>query len=352
LRVVSGGSGYTSVVTIKFTGNGTGASAGAYITGGVITGLYIRSDGSGYTYPRTIEVIGGGGSGAVIEDITPFRPYYSIFMEEIQDVKQTAGQSLIRIADTLEDANNGVYIPNAGLSSDFRGKAISVTFLYGWKDATYENTPQYEENFDPNELDFSNFNATKLGASAIEFGAFLVNTSGLIGINSGSFPFPNFYWPGISFSGYYDRLEIVSLSPLKIKYSGATFYSYNSYLIGYTISGLVSPDNFHFPDFNASRQYGFKCDVNIEEIVDEFVEEALPVEFNQILQNVEYIQTSNLIRSRKPMEMINPERCEHIGKVIDRKDCNCPKKWVRECDVHGKTDWKNCMQCKDFKVSE
>ena len=52
------------------------------------------------------------------------------------------------------------------------------------------------------------------------------------------------------------------------------------------------------------------------------------------------------------MQMINPEQCEHIGKVIDRKNCNCPKQWVRLCDVHGKTDWKKCMQCKDFKVSE
>ena len=98
--------------------------------------------------------------------------------------------------------------------------------------------------------------------------------------------------------------------------------------------------------------FGFQCDVIIEEVVNEFIEEALPVEFNEILEGVQYIQTSNLMNSRKPIEMINPENCEHIGKVIDRKDCNCPKKWVRLCDVHGKTDWKKCMQCKDFKVSE
>jgi hypothetical protein len=107
-----------------------------------------------------------------------------------------------------------------------------------------------------------------------------------------------------------------------------------------------------FDSFVGLSMPGFQCDIVMEEVVSEFIQEALPVEFNQILENVEYIQTSNLMNSRKPMDMINPEQCEHIGKVIDRKDCNCPKKWVRLCDVHGKTDWKNCMQCKDFKVSE
>ena len=113
-----------------------------------------------------------------------------------------------------------------------------------------------------------------------------------------------------------------------------------------------TPPNLTLINANGQCFWGFQCDIIMEEVVDEFIEEALPVEFNQILENVEYIQTSNLINSRTPMQMINPEQCDHIGKVIDRKDCNCPKKWVRLCDVHGKTDWKKCMQCKDFKVSE
>ena len=276
--------------------------------------------------------------------------YYSIYMEEIKDEKQTAGQSLIRIATTLQDANDGVYIPNVGLAYPYSGKSLTVTFLYGWEDSARTNAPQYEEEFDPNGLDFSNFNADKIGASASEVGEFTVNTSGLIDIyGSSNFPVPSFYWQGIYYFGY-DRLEVISLSPLIIKYVGTRFLSQSSKT--YTISDLVTPDNITVPDFSASRKYGFMCDMIVEEVVDEFIEEALPVEFNQILENVEFIQTSNLMNSKMPMQMINPEQCEHIGKVIDRKDCNCPKKWVRLCDVHGKTDWKKCMQCKDFKVSE
>ena len=276
--------------------------------------------------------------------------YYSIYMEEIKDEKQTAGQSLIRIATTLQDANDGVYIPNVGLAYPYSGKSLTVTFLYGWEDSARTNAPQYEEEFDPNGLDFSNFNADKIGASASEVGEFTVNTSGLMDIyGSSNFPVPSFYWQGIYYSSY-DRLEVISLSPLIIKYVGTRFLSQSSKT--YTISDLITPDNITVPDFSASRKYGFMCDMIVEEVVDEFIEEALPVEFNQILENVEYIQTSNLINSRTPMQMINPEQCEHIGKVIDRKNCNCPKKWIRLCDVHGKTDWKKCMQCKDFKVSE
>ena len=157
--------------------------------------------------------------------------------------------------------------------------------------------------------------------------------------------------PYLYFNGY-ERIEIVSLSPMKFKYVKSNFQSI--YAPGnpfYSIS-YSSPSSPVVSSFYAERGFGFQCDVTYEEVVDEFIQESLPVEFNQILDNVQYIQTSNLMNSRKPMQMINPDKCEHIGKVIDRKECNCPKKWIRLCDIHGKTDWKNCMQCKDFKMSE
>ena len=188
-----------------------------------------------------------------------------------------------------------------------------------------------------------------------------------------TFLFPNLpiYLENFQFTGsagYTDpnineNFEIISLSPLKIKYHKMKFDNFhNADALGnfsnFYYNFSTTNINVTFPwsnvesNLNGALFFGFQCDVIIEEVVDEFIQEALPVEFNQILENVEYIQTSNLMNSRKPMEMINPEQCEHIGKVIDRKDCNCPKKWVRLCDVHGKTDWKNCMQCKDFKMSE
>lgn len=101
----------------------------------------------------------------------------------------------------------------------------------------------------------------------------------------------------------------------------------------------------------STGNYGFMCDITIEEDIDEDQQNSLPPDYNQILEFKKSITTDSPF-FKKPMQMINPEQCEHIGKIIDRKDCNCPKKWVRLCDVHGKTDWKQCMQCKDFKVSE
>lgn len=352
--VTNGGSGYTTAPTVVISGGGGfGATAYASISNGQVIAITRYYLGSGYTTEPTVTISGGGGSGARAV-YAAFNPFYSIYMEEVKDEKQTAGQSLIRIATTLQNSLDGIYIPNVGLASPYNEKSLTVTFLYGWKNSAKEDAPQYEEEFDPNELDFFNFNADKLGASAIEVGEFTVNTSGLIDLSTNSmFPVPQFYWPKIYYSSY-DRLEVISLSPLIIKYIGTRFLSENN-LTGfktYTISDLVTPDNITVSDFSVSRKYGFMCDMIVEEVVDEFIEEALPVEFNQILENVEYIQTSNLMNSRTPMQMIDPEKCEHIGKVIDRKNCNCPKKWIRLCDVHEKTDYKQCVQCKDFKVSE
>jgi hypothetical protein len=475
--VTNGGAGYTSVPTVTLSnGGGTGASANATISGGKVVSVNVRTKGINYTSNKTVVISGGGGSGATAVDIS-FTPFYSIYMEEIKDEKQTAGQSLIRIATTLENANNGIYIPNVGLETLYKDKSLSVKFLYGFKDLGLTNAPKYKD-FDPNSLDFSNPNADSRGISYNLLGPELKFEDAEISIFTNyynqyddflvSWSNPNAPYYGSSFyeptsiRNYndlkkpdYEKIEIISLSPLKIKYIGSKFkyfwsganprlypiinlttgkvtsiywgnnsptgfgfdttpyiyipppysysnipapfgiqakasatifgtsvvsiemtnqgseYNYNN-AFGLYYSNTKSYQNKFYEINNSSTiypvpivsfiygvaglvynaNYGFMCDMVVEEVVDEFIESALPVEFNEILENVEYIQTSNLMNSRKPMEMINLENCEHIGKVIDRKDCNCPKKWVRLCDVHGKTDWKKCMQCKDFKVSE
>ena len=305
--------------------------------------------------------------------------YYSIYMEEIKDEKQNAGQSLIRIATTLQNANDGIYIPDVGLETQFKNKGLTVKFLSTHKDLSKLDAPRYD-GFDPNSLSTANQNANDRGIAYSVTGAFTTPITQEINIRmnpliSSSSPYylPSTY-PLINFgllmnyqansnttsplSSYlfnqfffYDRLEIISLSPLKLKYVNMKFV-YNDAVDVKQYNLQYTPPNLTLINANGQCFWGFQCDIIMEEVVDEFIEEALPVEFNQILENVEYIQTSNLINSRKPMQMINPEQCEHIGKVIDRKNCNCPKQWVRLCDVHGKTDWKKCMQCKDFKVSE
>jgi hypothetical protein len=392
--VTNGGSGYTSVPTVTLSnGGGTGASAYARISNGKVISVTVGNKGINYTSNKTVVISGGGGSGATAVDIS-FTPFYSIYMEEIKDEKQTAGQTLIRIARTLQDANNGIYIPNVGLETLYKDKYLSVKFLYSFKDISKDNLPRYQ-NVNLNDPVASNVNADIIGGYYSKEAQWKTDFNGTL-----EFSFSYYSGLQISFkdkatSAYIQKynyssfqsvnnffseqgqsfLEVISLSPLKIKYRNLTFdgyggqyYNYNffygMYNPGFQINDgnpqntpkinmtAMLPFSSVFDSFIGLSMPGFQCDVIIEEVVDEFIKEALPVEFNQILENVEYIQTSNLMNSRTPMQMINPEQCEHIGKVIDRKDCNCPKKWIRLCDVHGKTDWKTCIQCKDFKVSE
>lgn len=48
IRVVSGGSGYTTAPSVTITGDGTGATATATITGGSVTGITMTNIGTGY----------------------------------------------------------------------------------------------------------------------------------------------------------------------------------------------------------------------------------------------------------------------------------------------------------------
>lgn len=65
INITSGGSGYTSVPKIVITGGGgSGATANATVTNGVVTAITITSGGSGYTSDPAIAIVSG--SGAVI----------------------------------------------------------------------------------------------------------------------------------------------------------------------------------------------------------------------------------------------------------------------------------------------
>ena len=62
VKMVSGGANYT-YATVSFAGTGTGATAGAFISGGKIIGIYMTTNGSGYGAGTTI-LISGDGTGA------------------------------------------------------------------------------------------------------------------------------------------------------------------------------------------------------------------------------------------------------------------------------------------------
>jgi hypothetical protein len=91
IQIVSGGSGYTSVPTILIYGDGTGATATAEVTNGVIKNINIISQGSGYTQ-AIVTVTGGGGSAASLipilsGNIIQLRSYY--YVNNIKTILQT-----------------------------------------------------------------------------------------------------------------------------------------------------------------------------------------------------------------------------------------------------------------------
>ena len=65
IYVINGGSSYSSVPTVAFSGGGgSGATATAVLTSQTVTSITITNIGSGYTTIPTIAISGGGGSGA------------------------------------------------------------------------------------------------------------------------------------------------------------------------------------------------------------------------------------------------------------------------------------------------
>ena len=63
IKVVNGGSGYTSAPTVTIDGDGSSAAATAFVSGGQVTKLEMSNRGSGYQF-ASISFTGGGGSGA------------------------------------------------------------------------------------------------------------------------------------------------------------------------------------------------------------------------------------------------------------------------------------------------
>jgi hypothetical protein len=67
ITISSGGTGYTSAPTVTLTGDGTGATATAFIDGsGVVNSIEITNPGSGYTSAPAV-VFAGDGSGAAAD---------------------------------------------------------------------------------------------------------------------------------------------------------------------------------------------------------------------------------------------------------------------------------------------
>ena len=64
LALTAGGTGYSSVPTVGFTGGGGSGAAATAIISGVVSSLALGQGGTGYGTGTTVSITGGGGSGA------------------------------------------------------------------------------------------------------------------------------------------------------------------------------------------------------------------------------------------------------------------------------------------------
>jgi hypothetical protein len=62
ILMYDGGAGYTTAPTVRIEGNGSGASAIAYISNGVVSGVRVVESGSGYTGAVRVSLVGGNGA--------------------------------------------------------------------------------------------------------------------------------------------------------------------------------------------------------------------------------------------------------------------------------------------------
>ena len=87
MNIDDGGSLYTSVPTVTIAGGGgTGATAVASISKGVVTGITITNPGSGYTSTPNIFITGGGGSGAAATPTFGGLPAWKIVIDPRTDL--------------------------------------------------------------------------------------------------------------------------------------------------------------------------------------------------------------------------------------------------------------------------
>ncbi len=48
-------------------------------------------------------------------------------------------------------------------------------------------------------------------------------------------------------------------------------------------------------------------------------------------------------------EIVRRVECVHLGRVVDRLDCNCQMRWLRQCELHQLTSLQACQSCPDYE---
>jgi len=123
--VIAGGSGYTAptITAIDPVGTGSGATFSATLSGGVITGISVLTEGQNYAGGTYLQITDSTGSGAVgapqITNIVTFRTSASVF-------------SSGNVGDVIKIGNNNAsLLPSTGIAASGGGKAVITSYISG-----------------------------------------------------------------------------------------------------------------------------------------------------------------------------------------------------------------------------
>lgn len=113
IEIVSGGSGFTGVPSVKFEGDGSGAAATASISGKVVR-IDVTNGGSGYSsLPEVSFTGGGGGEGAAASaSFAPVeaRSYVYTYVSDFGTIKEESGPSPAVVVENVSTETSSVVI--------------------------------------------------------------------------------------------------------------------------------------------------------------------------------------------------------------------------------------------------
>lgn len=124
VNIILGGSGYTAptIQAVDPTGQGTGATFTAGLSGGAITSVSVTAAGTGYQAGTQLVVTDATGSGAVLQavvtNIITFTASASVF---------AAGD----VGKVIRIGNNNAAVTNAGVTVTGGGKAVITSYVSG-----------------------------------------------------------------------------------------------------------------------------------------------------------------------------------------------------------------------------
>lgn len=106
INLISGGFGYADPPTVTITGGGgTGATAVAYISNGVVIAIQLTNAGRNYTSIPTVTITGGGGEGALATAVLPIS---FTGKQSLEECKFYAVTDEFNVYKCLDNNNNAI----------------------------------------------------------------------------------------------------------------------------------------------------------------------------------------------------------------------------------------------------